>query len=266
MEYLNGIVSLQEQYCADYSLGWTRVLEMVTQVNMRLLNFLSSMRTYLDHTETRLKRSFGDDAERVASFKRATAREFDSAFSYRFVSKLRNYTQHCGMPLGQILSKSELLDLRCSQATHEIDFYFERDSLLNQFAWGQRLTPELRSLPATFPVTPHITAAIGCLTRIDLALLDDAEPEIRCALEQVNRLFSDVSGVEGTPCVLTSVGVEYTPGGAYTPSNVSIQRLPVDLILEIEDTLSQRRRQRLKMPSHVKYAQGWERAFGSQGS
>ena len=54
------------------------------EVNRHFLNFLSSFKTFLDHSETSLKRRFGKESDEVKRFKQACSEAFDSHFEYRF--------------------------------------------------------------------------------------------------------------------------------------------------------------------------------------
>ena len=101
-EYKN----LLRPYAVEYSKGVTpQLLPMGTlpsEVNKYIKNFLYSIRTFLDHTETNLKRRYGKNSERFNDFKKACSEAYDNNFSYKFIYKLRNYVQHCGMPPSQL--------------------------------------------------------------------------------------------------------------------------------------------------------------------
>jgi hypothetical protein len=85
---------------ADPKLGAQQLEVLCSEANRHMLNILTSMRTFLDHTETDLKRRFGKDSLQIAAFEKECTRQYDSRFAYRFLSKFRNYTQHCGLPVG----------------------------------------------------------------------------------------------------------------------------------------------------------------------
>ncbi|SHM98815.1 hypothetical protein [Flavobacterium xinjiangense] len=70
--------------------------------NRLFLNYLSSFRTFIDHSETTIKRKFGKTSDQADMFKKITNGLFDEFFSYRFLCKLRNYSQHCGLPIDEI--------------------------------------------------------------------------------------------------------------------------------------------------------------------
>ena len=89
-EYRKTIHRIAEEYERDYTLNWQRLREMVVEINRQILNFLTSMRTFLDHTQTRLDRTYGPESEEFKQFKAVAGQAFDGHFSYRVVYKLRN--------------------------------------------------------------------------------------------------------------------------------------------------------------------------------
>lgn len=64
------------------------------EINRRILNYLSSTRTFIDHLLRILKKL--NLHERFNDFLRKI---YDDNFSYRFYYKLRNYSQHISLPL-----------------------------------------------------------------------------------------------------------------------------------------------------------------------
>ena len=136
-EFETSVSDIEKSYSSESMVtrGW--VSKLVILLNQRTVNFLSSMRTYLDHAETRLKRKYGHTSSEAKDFAVAAAKEFDNSFAYRFMYKLRNYTQHCGMPLGFISGISTLpTPLPDEPPVHKIDFTFSREELLQNFPDG----------------------------------------------------------------------------------------------------------------------------------
>lgn len=77
------------------------------EIDRHLLNFLMSMRLYLDHTDHALVHRFGNASSQHAAFKSACSGAYDGCFAYRFLYRLRNFAQHQGLPVGSfILSDS----------------------------------------------------------------------------------------------------------------------------------------------------------------
>lgn len=98
-----------------------------------LLNMLLMFRAFLDHTDASISREFGKSSSEMQSWKGKQAECFDSAnFAYRFFYKLRNYTQHVGMPPIHFSFFAEMGDPGIG-----LKLNFSRDELLKEDLWKQ---------------------------------------------------------------------------------------------------------------------------------
>jgi len=70
--------------------------------NRKLLNYLSSFRTLIDHIPVILDKNQKKDFSNYLTYL------FDNEFSYAFIYKLRNYSQHCGLPITNYESKFDI--------------------------------------------------------------------------------------------------------------------------------------------------------------
>jgi hypothetical protein len=99
------------------------------------------MRVFLDHSEARLKKKFGKESGENERFKEVAAAEFDSSLSNRLFYKLRNYTQHCGMP-----PVSFHIEHKIGEGV-EVVFTLNREALLENYSeWGSRVKADLQGL------------------------------------------------------------------------------------------------------------------------
>ncbi|GAB4043144.1 hypothetical protein [Spirosoma litoris] len=121
------------------------------ELNRHMLNFLSSMRSYLDHSETFLKRQFGDKSKEYKEYKLLTSSLYDNNFHYRFIYKLRNYAQHCGVPINSFRTTANITN---NIVKTEVIIEFNIKEFLNNFdGWGATLKKNLLSF-STIPVYP----------------------------------------------------------------------------------------------------------------
>lgn len=88
-------------------------------------NYLFSIRTYLDHWETRLKREYKDNEGFLNLFKEVTHREFDENIEYRIAYRLRNYVQHCNSLVHFITTRVN---------DNEIHLFADINKLLGEFS------------------------------------------------------------------------------------------------------------------------------------
>ncbi len=140
---------------------------VVIALNRRLLNYLSSFRMFIDHQERKLRRLQPSDTDWFRLFKDRTAFHCDNNFSYRFFWRLRNYVQHCGLPLGgfEVTSKQ---DKDGNQVRH-FSAYFDRDSLIDNFDDWKTVKDDLEKQPKHIEIMHHVHELKSCID--DLAML-----------------------------------------------------------------------------------------------
>jgi hypothetical protein len=56
---------------------------LILDINRSLLNLLSAVRMYLDHTETSIKRRHGHESLSIKKFKEVCSKVYDTSFAYR---------------------------------------------------------------------------------------------------------------------------------------------------------------------------------------
>ena len=170
-------------------------------LNRLILNLLSSIRTYLDHTETRLKREYGDTSEEWLLFKQKTSHAYDNHFDYRFLYKLRNYSQHCGLPAGsaEITSfQDENLIWR-----DKMNVFFTRDKLISQFnGWGNLVETDLLTMPENFDVLPLVHKMYNLLKEINQILKNKTREHYKEDAQFLFDLLPQLTHLIGVPCLI----------------------------------------------------------------
>jgi len=169
------------------------------ETNRRFLSFLSAVRTYLDHTETRLKRQYGD-GEPFDSFKQACKNAYDGSFAYRFLYKLRDYSQHCGLPIGHVVVTAS----RSTPAGPDLKrvvLGFDAGDLLARGGdtWGAVVRRELAAMPTILDIEPILEEVALHLQRIDEATCTAERPFLTEAARPVIDLLSPIARSGGAP-------------------------------------------------------------------
>lgn len=120
--------------------------EMTLEVNRKLLNYLSSIRSFTDHIETFIKRQFGESSNFWRSYEFLKKSIYSSSFAYRFFYQLRDYAQHCGKPIECITwhAYSSYVPIV------DVTILFKRDSLLEKFDSWKATKRDLVNMPETF--------------------------------------------------------------------------------------------------------------------
>ncbi|ACV78343.1 hypothetical protein [Nakamurella multipartita] len=154
-----------------------------------LANWLSAMRMYLDHQELAIKRA--GNAQHEADFAKATSAAFDQLLGYRFAYKLRNFVQHCGLPLASIeLTASPVGSEFKQQAT----LVASRQSLLEERrVWGP-VARDIDRLPESFDLQPLLAEAMVGIRQVEQVcfdgLLDHAVEGAPVILSKASRIVT----------------------------------------------------------------------------
>jgi hypothetical protein len=175
-------------------------LEYGRGLRYRFLDWLLSVKAFLDLTEAQLRRRYGQGSAEFGRFKAATAAEYDSSFSYRFIYRLRNFAQHSAFPPLDGRIRGEV-DEETDEARRWLELYLNRDKLLEQWSeWGP-LKQELDALPQEIPVDEHMASAMDSITRVAAAIREIDFPILKRAAEIINALWDEARQQPGSPLI-----------------------------------------------------------------
>jgi hypothetical protein len=202
-------------------------------LNAEFIGLLCMFRFYIDQTETMLSRHNSSDAKtEYDSFKKATAAEYDKYFAYRFCWQLRNYAQHCGLPITNVrfISKTEG-DSPIFLAMSLLEIQFSRDTLLQNFDGWQNIEEDLKRQPEKIFVTPIAEQLLECLRRIQKTALQSRYERLKEAAETIRKAATYANGTDGYPCLLTFhlAGDKSNP----TLQSISHEFAPMSLVEEV---------------------------------
>lgn len=139
----------------------------IFDINRYTMNYLFGIRTFLDHWETHIKRNYRSNKQYIDVYKEAISYEYDNHMAYRLVYRLRNYVQHCEMPISSVTEKLN------TNNEKEIIVYVNRDRLLSNYKkWKPEEVEYLKSLEEEFEITPLFDEMNDCLFRIHDKLIN----------------------------------------------------------------------------------------------
>jgi hypothetical protein len=182
------------------------------------VNWLTSMRLFLDHTETDLKRRFGKASQEVQRFKAATSSAFDTKVGYRFSYRFRNYVQHCGLPLSRINVSRPDPGTR-TRAKQSVALLLDRDALLASYDdWGI-VKRDLEAMSPHFPLLPLASEAMEGLRDVYRELLDIRLSEALSHCMVLERALARIedTGASGHPAVFRYRGEFWREPSQITP-------------------------------------------------
>ncbi len=142
--------------------------EAIQEMNRLLLNYLSSSKTFIDQLTTRYTRLQQQGQSFLDDFKKLTAACYEGNFPYRFFSKLRDYVQHCGLPLGS-MNISEYPD-RKGNVVIEVLISMNRDDLISSYKKWRKVKPDLQSQPQNMELLTYLNVFQSQIQHINLVV------------------------------------------------------------------------------------------------
>lgn len=144
----------------EKSVSWNGVSKtdldrLFSNVNRLFLNYLSSIKTFIDHIETHINRKFGEKSKEFIDFKKVLSLFYDNSFAYRFFYELRNYSQHCGLPIDNVKYTTEY-DRENNRIKGVLQVKFNRIKLLSNYKKWKKVKIDLIGCDEEFNVTPLI--------------------------------------------------------------------------------------------------------------
>lgn len=204
----------------------TRIIEL----NLLILNFLTTFRTFLDHHETRIKREYGKDSKEANEFKNYCSIEFDSNPAYRFFYKFRNYCQHCGVPISNISMK--LIKNSTGNEVVELDISLEKEILLQSFDWGSIVKNDIENSKEKLDVKELLIMFNGSIDNIHKGIINIKQFKI------INAYKNFLSYSYRPEVGLISVGIITCNSlEEYKQGNVSIHPIICSNIKEIAEDM-----------------------------
>jgi len=172
-------------------------------INRHILNVLSSIRTYLDHTETRLKKEFGKNHTITNKFKELVKKAYDENFSYRFLYKLRNYSQHCGLPAGSLKTTAS----NNGGFKEVLTLALVRDDLLNNYDSWSIVKEEIKNKDEEFDIINLLKDKVEILKNINEEISKLVYNEYFDEANSLMELLWLAKNKTGTPCLLKQNGL-----------------------------------------------------------
>lgn len=184
----------------------------VMDLNRLLLNYLSSIFAFLDHTRERLSKDPNEMKLKV--FDAARKKYYDNYFSYRFIYSLRNYTQHQTNPI-KSLPTEKFIDN--NKIIRRITIGVERDSLIVSKKFKNNLNEELESLPEYIDLLPYIFEMTENLKKLNISIIEQELSELHSSYKVINELIKEIPSniKKGIPCIFCGTEV-IKPKGKFT--------------------------------------------------
>ncbi|MER5197753.1 hypothetical protein ACWD3J_00425 [Streptomyces sp. NPDC002755] len=170
-----------------------------SEILSRLDNMLSALRAFDDRTSRDLKHRCGDGSTPFRTFKEALSYEYDNEFAYRFMYRLRNYSQHCGQP--ELTGSVKGRRTADGKIVRQVSMTFDLPALLRRFnKWGPQVKGELEGMGEGLEVEPVVDRLFLSCGRAYGKLLVSLATDIRSAVDFIRSCDKSPDGSGTVPC------------------------------------------------------------------
>lgn len=205
-DFHNFFKELDNVPTTDISPRRSEMQDLFFEGNRYLLNYLASFRLYIDHSDRQLKKFFGEESEERKRFKAMLSEFYDGFFSYRFLSELRNYIQHNGMPVGQLNYKANEED-DPSKMKGNYKLSLDRDYLLKDYKWKSIVKKELLNKDKNIDVFELVFQLALIISDVDMWIENLFDEKIGTALKKIEELYGEVDIINKEYCVVFDFNV-----------------------------------------------------------
>ena len=185
-EYDNFLNEISDLNLGEVNIKIASSQELLLQANRVILNLLLSFKFFIDNAESYLKRKYGKESDIPKGFITLTNQEFDDKFSYRFLSKIRNYSIHLGFPLRslQIIAEKKLDTpenmIGSLQLKIDIDLIRKEKSLLGSIVFN-----EIKHLKDDIDLKPLIVELSNTIHKFQKYIFSNQLEEIENAISNI---------------------------------------------------------------------------------
>jgi len=148
-----------------------------------------------------LTKKFGKDSSEALIFNKCRSEVYDSSFAYRFFYQLRNYCQHCGLPLEDFSYVVEY-DRQNKVAGGKMRIQFDRDSLLNSYDSWKQVKTDLLKMEEKFELLPLLAEMITCIHHIEEQIESILNANLVKAAELIRSLTNHLRNNDGGEIVV----------------------------------------------------------------
>lgn len=158
--------------------------------NRVIFNLLASFRFFIDNSESHIKRHFGKKGKEAKDFKTLTSSFYDKYFSYRFLYKLRNFSQHLGFPIKMMPFKAIENNINPEKMIGSFALIVSRENLLEEKdLLNSKLKDDLNGMTEDIDVIPLIKQLGKMIQKIEKFIYSLHQEKLEDSIENL-KLFA----------------------------------------------------------------------------
>ena len=209
LEYERELLRLALDHLVWGASKWSTHRAARHAVNLRIINFLSTTRLYLDQVSHDLVALFGKDSAETQEVEAARRAEYDSSLAFRVLEALRNHVQHRAMAVHE-LAFPILLDSDAEPMTAQYSVvpFLHVAKLADDSSFKKSVLAELCESGPETSLTPLIRAYVASLGRIHTIVRRLTKRSLSRWEQVIDRMIKRAHEVFGDDLSLLAISVE----------------------------------------------------------
>ena len=164
-----------------------------------VVNWLAATRLYLENNRDLLAKNLGEDGDGYQSYLETTHKVFDSNPAYQFLYNLRDYSQHCGAPLGGFTVSASK-----NRKGSSLELFVRRSELLQaSFKWKSSTKELIEKWPEQIILLPLIDDAMRGFQAIERCALGSLVEKCVDVLPLLREGIKRVGATSGFPAIFS---------------------------------------------------------------
>ncbi len=211
------------------TITWLYAGKVSLELGRLLLNYLASIKLFLEFNKTNFEKK---SPECFEEFERIRREAYDNTFGFRFLSKLRDYVQHCGLPILSVgIEVTNPAEIDHKAVRSEFEVSINKEGLLKaSFNWTSKIRKEIEAGPENVDLISVLKGTESEINRI-YRITDHLHKKIyinsAVILYSLNEEFRE-SGIRGTPCITI---IEAMPTNEENVRLFNLEVRPIPIII-----------------------------------
>jgi len=160
----------------------------VLEINRRLINFINSFKSFFEYLEKNFKNRYGKESIEYEKLKKYTGGLYDTYFSYKFFTHLRNFAAHNDYPIHNAnfdFVYEPIFSLK-------IDVFFVKSHLLGDRTLKGKIEKDLKKYGEIFPIDPLLKEILAPLNGVFSNLLKIEKDHFERAVNIIESYFGEM--------------------------------------------------------------------------
>jgi hypothetical protein len=124
---------------------------------------------------------------------------------------MRNYAQHCGLPIEQLKVESRLSVGNPTVPVHKVSVSMKRDDLLTNFEWHRLVRADISAMAESIDIEPHVEEMMTCIRTINFEMMRDRFLELQQSALDLLALIAEIPPHAGYPHLFTMIDQAENP-------------------------------------------------------